>query len=164
MDKENYEIVNPYSFKLIFNKIKLCSINRKFVSGKFIPSKDYVNVKKTIGEVANKYIGLFNLETCKFIEITMHTTKDIDAPVKPILDALQKLIGDDKNVVHLLIHKVSIKKTEPEKLEIYITQTDCTSCNLNKNNCYKKIKQEELEAKANKPKSKKKPKASDLFG
>lgn len=126
----------PYTMSLVFEDIKLCSINKKFVTGKFIPSKEYVNVKKVISNAVKDYIGFFRYDTCKNIRMEIRTSKDIDAPVKPILDALQELIGDDSNVIELSLIKIPDKRTLPEGLIITIRQIDCQECGIV--GCYKK--------------------------
>ena len=100
---------------LDIENIKLVSVNAKYQNKSFTLSKDYRNFKKTI-EMFTKDI---KIKKPQRVLIEMETALDIDNAVKPILDSIEKVFGNDKHVQELIINKTPIKRGKAGRLKIY---------------------------------------------
>jgi Holliday junction resolvase RusA-like endonuclease len=109
-------------------KIKLASVNNKYISRSFVLTKAYRQFKELLqAEVRMKFWKKgVRLPSKKkvLVAIIAGTTKDIDNIIKPILDALQGiLIVDDRQVVHIDARKVP-KKTKAEYLGLEVIEVE----------------------------------------
>jgi len=91
---------------LDLENIKLVSVNAKYMNKNFILTKEYRKFKKTIKDNAKKT----QLSAPQHLKIYMETALDIDNAVKPILDGLENVLGNDRNVCRLELIKKPIKK------------------------------------------------------
>jgi len=103
---------------LDLNNVKLASINNKYISRQYILTKEYRNFKK----LATKACAKLNMDPPYKITIMFKMYKDIDAPLKPVLDALETagIITNDRYVTELHIHKETIKRGHPEAVKVWV--------------------------------------------
>jgi hypothetical protein len=104
------------------DKIKLVSINQKYLlsRGKLILSSAYRNFKNYLialsipfrGKIAAKKYAVF---------IDVKTAKDIDSSIKCVLDGVFDGIDvNDKNINYLVVRKEECKRSDDEKLRVYV--------------------------------------------
>ena len=98
--------------------IKLASINNKYISRKYILSKPYREFKKLIIDNCTKV----QIKPPYFVTMEFETYKDLDAPIKPCLDALEDagVIDNDRNVLGLHVIKTPTKRGKKENIKISI--------------------------------------------
>ena len=108
------------------DNIKLCSVNNKYASRSFSLSKEYRDFKKLLFTMVKNVI----IEPDQKVLIIMETALDVDNPIKPILDGIEKVFKDDKHVKILETRKIQIKRGHSGRLRIYAgTLTNqCNKC------------------------------------
>jgi len=91
---------------LDISNIRLVSLNNKYYKN-FGLTKEYRGFKDTIKLLAKKQ----KIKPPVRIEIYMETPLDIDNPMKPIFDGLEKIsFDDDKYILELKVFKKAIKR------------------------------------------------------
>lgn len=89
------------------------------VSKAFINSQAYRNFKKTLFyhlQIPSKVI-----KPPYAVHIYLETYLDIDNPLKPIIDSLNKtVIEDDKFIHELKVYKKPRKRGHPSSLKVYV--------------------------------------------
>lgn len=105
---------------LDLENIKMCGLNNKYISRRFILSKEYRAFKKLILKNCKK----IKLKPPYFITMDFSMYKDIDSTAKCILDALEdaEVITNDRYVTRLHIYKDSIKRGYPESLRVWVEE------------------------------------------
>jgi Holliday junction resolvase RusA-like endonuclease len=110
-----------FMYKVIdLQKIKLRSVNKKYINRNFKLSPEYSSFKElmyySIDKPKEKILKPYT------VAILMKTYIDIDNPIKAILDALadRKLIVNDRKVLRLLVDKIEEKRGYPSNLEVYL--------------------------------------------
>lgn len=115
--------------RFVLENVKIVSENKRLAynrkTGRAFTSTEYKQSKACI-EAAfieqTKYRPMYGENVV--ITITVHTYKDIDNCIKPILDAMQVagVIKDDRYVVRLLVHKIPIKRGQPDTIIIDVEE------------------------------------------
>jgi Holliday junction resolvase RusA-like endonuclease len=101
---------------------KLPSVNKKTCvsrnTGRYYNNEEYENFKNIIFLLCKKV----KIKKPYFVKINIETHVDIDNPIKPILDAIEKagVIENDKYIEKLHINKKRIKRNEQNKLKVCV--------------------------------------------
>jgi Holliday junction resolvase RusA-like endonuclease len=108
------------------DNIKLVGVNKKYVDRKFHLSKEYRDFKKLLFCTVKNVV----IPKDHKVLIIMETALDIDNPIKPILDGIEKVFKDDKNIKILETRKIAIKRGKTGRLRIYADtlKSQCNKC------------------------------------
>jgi Holliday junction resolvase RusA-like endonuclease len=101
----------------------MCGVNKKYCNRSYVLTNEYRNFKKIL--VLNiKQVYKENKTILGEVSllIRIKTSKDIDAVIKPTLDAIQEagVYKNDSQIIQLIIQKEKTKRLEAEKLEVFI--------------------------------------------
>ena len=96
----------------------ICPVNQKYCSRNFVLSARYRNFKTNLGWVAKQnYSGkLLTGDLAVKIQFWYPKTMDIDAPIKPIFDALNNVVWEDDKQ----IKKLSVEKNKGDSYKLII--------------------------------------------
>jgi Holliday junction resolvase RusA-like endonuclease len=106
------------------NNVKLPRVNNRYY-GNFALKREY-----QVGKQILVYDIIKNTQSYKLpdlykyvaVYITVSTHLDIDSYLKPLMDAMQEagVIDNDKNIVSLHVEKTIVKRTVPNRIEVWI--------------------------------------------
>jgi len=105
--------------------IQLPSLNKKYKIGRkagkpiLYLTDEYRNFKELISTVA---VRPKTIQPPYVVVISFAGCIDIDNPLKPVLDGLQAkgIIGDDKDVLNMMVSKKTLKRGSPSSLTVWV--------------------------------------------
>ncbi|MDE2439270.1 MAG: RusA family crossover junction endodeoxyribonuclease [Patescibacteria group bacterium] len=101
-------------------KIKPLSVNRCW-QGRRFKTKEYIEYEKEMMLMLPKCKMEKGVPLCVRITLWIDQRADIDNPIKPILDILQKKYGfNDRDIMTLTVNKIVQKSKKDNYIEIEI--------------------------------------------
>lgn len=110
------------------DNIKLPSINQKFgginpKTGKMFIAGGYKQMSGMMIDLMRAYNNIGSIPAPYSVKIEVETYLDIDNYIKCVIDSLARnhIIGDDKDVLHLEVHKKYRKKGGGSRIKVEVT-------------------------------------------
>lgn len=101
---------------------RLCGVNKRYINRRYNLTKEYREQHERLVLLCKVLGKCFMLKKDVYVTMYIHTSKDIDGVIKPVLDVLQEaeVYGNDRQVVSLSVRKIKIKRNQVERLEVWV--------------------------------------------